>query len=110
MQRPHDEQVERLQGTMMSECQREKLESEVESARLNVAEMEREVEAASARNASLEDEIRAMRGETEGYTAKVCVCDTCLHVLLYNRNRFTKSSLIRFGGLTVECCWWVIDI
>ncbi|CAN0061430.1 unnamed protein product [Scytosiphon promiscuus] len=64
-------EVERLQGSTMSEGERERLELEVESARLDVARMEREVEVTTSRNADLDVEIRAMRGETEGYTAKV---------------------------------------
>lgn len=58
----------------MSEEERESLQSDLETARLNIKETERMLEVATARNADLEDEIRAMRGETEGYTAKVCVC------------------------------------
>lgn len=73
----------------MSERERENLESEVETARLNVANMEREVEAATARNDGLEDEIRAMRGETEGYTAKVC---TCVHVQPKGYIRIVRST------------------
>eukprot|EP00903_Cladosiphon_okamuranus_P015003 g13882.t1 len=64
-------EVERLQGSMMSEEERESLQSDVEIARLNIKETERMLEVATARNADLEEEIRAMRGETEGYTAKV---------------------------------------
>ena len=60
----------------MSEEERESLESDLESARINIAETERSLEAAKSRNADLEEEIRAMRGETEGYTAKV---DTEVH-------------------------------
>lgn len=56
---------------MLSEEERESLQSDLESARLNIAEMERALEVATSRNADLEEEIRAMRGETEGYTAKV---------------------------------------
>lgn len=55
----------------MSEEERESLQSDLESARLNIKETERMLEVATARNADLEEEIRAMRGETEGYTAKV---------------------------------------
>ncbi len=56
---------------MMSEEERECLQSDLESARLNIAETERALEDATSRNADLEEEIREMRGETEGYTAKV---------------------------------------
>lgn len=65
-------QVERLQGSMMSGEERESLQSDLETARLNIKETERMLEVATERNADLEEEIRAMRGETEGYTAKVC--------------------------------------
>ncbi|CAN0193041.1 unnamed protein product [Ectocarpus sp. 6 AP-2014] len=64
-------EVERLQGSTMSEEERRTLVSDVESARLNIAETERMLQVATTRNACLEEEIRAMRGETEGYTAKV---------------------------------------
>lgn len=57
---------------MMSEEERGSLQSDLETARLNITETERMLEVATARNADLEEEIRAMRGETEGYTAKVC--------------------------------------
>lgn len=60
-----------LQGSMMSDEERESLTSDLESARLNIAETERMLEAATARSDGLEEEIRVMRGETEGYTAKV---------------------------------------
>lgn len=64
-------QVERLQASTMSEEERRTLVSDVESARLNIAETERTLHVATTRNECLEEEIRAMRGETEGYTAKV---------------------------------------
>lgn len=63
--------MELLQGSIMSGEERESLTSDLESARLNIAETGKLLEAATSRNAGLEEEIRAMRGETECYTAQV---------------------------------------
>lgn len=64
-------QVKRLQGDLLSEDERGPLKSELESARRLLEETRVTMEATAARNDELEEEIGAVRGQTEGYTAKV---------------------------------------
>lgn len=77
---------------MMSEEERQSLTSDLESARLNITETERMLEAATGRNVDLEEEIRTMRGETEGYTAKV-----------YGSAVYCFGHPLVFGGIQKNC-------
>lgn len=88
------QQVELLRGSMMSEDERESLNSDLESARLNIAETERMLEVATSRNAGLEEEIRTMRGETEGYTAKVLlhVGYGALHAFFHSLCEYVRAA------------------
>lgn len=65
-------QVKTLESSLLTEDERAGLESELGSVKQQLAEAQGTVEVAEARNAVLEEEIGAIRGETEGYTAKVC--------------------------------------
>lgn len=102
----------------MSEEERRTLVSDVESARLNIAETERMLQVATTRNDGLEEEIRAMRGETEGYTAKVSICcwsevnvfcfglgQTCdffQHAATHCHVLSERAGLIAFGLVLME--------
>lgn len=55
----------------MSKAERASLQAEVESAGQMLRDTQQTLEDLTSRNTELEDEIGAMRGQTEGYTAKV---------------------------------------
>ena len=65
------QQIKRLGQALLSDEERASLQSEVDSVRLELAETRETLKAVTARRADLEQELVAIRGETEGYTAKV---------------------------------------
>ncbi|CAN0470564.1 unnamed protein product [Ascophyllum nodosum] len=66
-----ESEIKRLGQALLSDEERASLQSEVDSVRLELAETRETLKAVTARRADLEQELVAIRGETEGYTAKV---------------------------------------
>lgn len=98
--------IKRFEKTQLAEEEREGLESEIRFVRLKLAETQDSLKVTTNRAANLEEELAAIRGETEGYTAKVR--SMLVKVFFYIIPRF--CSFIRgLTKLTSIFRGWVIN-